>query len=139
VAEALQGKVVVSTAVPVRFDPELGPVHVDVPQGSAAQQVAAMLPHSRVAAAFHSVTSADLKRLSRDVEGHVLVSGDDAEAKQAAMALVRLIPKLRPVDAGPLRCARYSEEFTVLLLAVNRIHGTHAGVMLTNLPPEDGE
>lgn len=135
-AESLQGKVVVSTAVPVRFEEGTGPVHVDVPEGSAAQQAAALLPGSQVAAAFHSVSSAELKKLSRPLDGHVVVTGDDLEAKQTAMSLVRLLPGARPVDGGPLHCARYSEELTVLLLTVNGIYRTHAGVMLTNLPPE---
>jgi 8-hydroxy-5-deazaflavin:NADPH oxidoreductase len=135
-AKALDGKVVVSTAVPVRFAEGVGPVHVDVPEGSAAQQAAAMLPGAHLAGAFHSVSSAELKRLSRDVEGDVIVTGDDAEAKATAMELVRLVPALRPVDGGPLHCARYCEELTVLLLTVNAIHRTHAGVLLTNLPPE---
>jgi len=114
----------------------VGPVHIDVPEGSAAQQAAALLPGARVAGAFHSVSSAELKRLSHDVEGDVVVTGDDAEAKRTAMELARLLPGARPVDGGPLRCARYSEQLTVLLLVVNGIYRTHAGVMLTNLPPE---
>ena len=135
-AESLHGKVVVSTAVPVRFVEGTGPVHVDVPEGSAAQQVAALLPNSHVAAAFHNVSSADLKKLARPIDGHVVVTGDDTDAKQTAMSLVRLIPGARPVDGGPLHCARYSEQLTVLLLTVNGIYKAHAGVMLTNLPPE---
>jgi NADPH-dependent F420 reductase len=135
-AEALAGKVVVSTAVPLRFDDGVGPVHVDVAEGSAAQQAAALLPRSHLAGAFHSVSSAELKRLGKDVAGHVVVTGDDAAAKQAAFELVRLLPGARPVDGGPLHCARYSELLTVLLLTVNGIYKTHAGVMLTNLPPE---
>src|SRR5258708_11174777 len=107
-AEALRGKVVVSTGVPLRFEEGIGPVHVEVQEGSAAQQAAAMLPGSRVAAAFHSVSSAELKRLSQDVAGDVIVTGDDAEAKRTAMALARLLPGARPADGGPLRCARYS-------------------------------
>jgi 8-hydroxy-5-deazaflavin:NADPH oxidoreductase len=134
-AEALQGKVVVSTAVPMRFEESVGPVHVEVAEGSAAQQAAALLPGARVAGAFHSVSSIDLKRLSHDVEGDVIVTGDDAEAKHAAMELARLLPGARPVDGGPLRGARYSEHLTVLLLVVNGIYRTHVGVMLTNLPP----
>lgn len=135
-AEALAGKVVVSTGVPVRFDPDAGPVHIDVEEGSAAQQVAALLPGARVAAAFHSVSSADLKRLGSPIDGHVVVTGDDAEAKQVAAALVRLVPGARPVDGGPLHCARYSEYLTVLLLNVNRIYKAHTGIVITELPPE---
>jgi NADPH-dependent F420 reductase len=135
-AESLQGKTVISTAVPVRFEPVTGPVHIDVPEGSAAQQVASLLPGAHVAAAFHSVSSATLKRLATPLDEHVVVTGDDPAAKQEAMALVRLLPGMRPVDGGPLHCARYSEQLTVLLLTVNGIYKTHAGVVLTNLPPE---
>src|SRR5581483_9862543 len=101
-AESLRGKVVVSTAVPVRFADGAGPVHVDVPEGSAAQQAAALLPESRVAGAFHNVSSADLKRIARPIDGHVVVTADDADAKRTAMALVRLLPGARAVDGGPL-------------------------------------
>jgi NADPH-dependent F420 reductase len=135
-AESLQDKVVISTAVPLRFAEGVGPMHVDVAEGSAAQQVAALLPQSRVVAAFHSVSSAELKQLAKPLDGHVVVTGDDAEAKDVAMSLVRLLPGARPVDGGPLHCARYSEQLTVLLLTVNGIYKTHSGVMLTNLPPE---
>lgn len=135
-AESLGGKVVVSTAVPVRFEAGVGPVHVEVPEGSAAQQVAALLPRSHVAAAFHNVSSADLKKLARPIDGHVVVTGDDKDAKQTAMSLVRLLPGARAVDGGPLHCARYTEELTVLLLTVNGIYKAHTGVAITNLPPE---
>jgi NADPH-dependent F420 reductase len=136
-AESLQGKVVVSTAVPMRFETGLGPVHIDVAEGSAAQQAAALLPSSHVTAGFHSVSSAELKKLGKPVGGHVVVTGDDREAKRATMSLVRLLPEARPVDGGPLYCARYSEYLTVLLISVNGIYRTHAGVMITNLPPDD--
>ncbi len=135
-AEALAGKVVVSTAVPMTFTPGAGPMHVDVAEGSAAQQAAALLPRSRIAAAFHSVSSAELKRLAKPIDGHVVITGDDDEAKRTTAEMVRLLPGARPVDGGPLHCARYSEYLTVLLLSVNGIYKTHAGVMLTNLPAE---
>jgi len=138
-AEALHGKVVVSTAVPVTLEEGVGFTHLDVPEGSAAQQAAALLPGAHVAAAFHSVSSAELKRLAQPIDGHVVVTGDDAGAKSVAMEMVRLLPGARAVDGGPLRCARYSEYLTILLLTVNRIYKTHAGVMLTNLPPEPEE
>jgi predicted dinucleotide-binding enzyme len=82
------------------------------------------------------VSSAELKRLAEPLDSHVVVTGDDAEAKQVAMSLVRLLPGVRPVDGGPLRCARYSEQLTVLLLSINGIYKTHTGVVITNLPPD---
>ncbi|HXA29126.1 MAG TPA: NADPH-dependent F420 reductase [Candidatus Angelobacter sp.] len=136
-AESLHGKVVVSTAVPVRFGAVTGPAYIDVPEGSAAQQAAGLLPGSQVTAAFHSVSSATLKRLATPLDEHILVTGDDEAAKRETMELVRLLPGARPVDGGPLHCSRYTEQLTVLLLTVNGIYRTHAGVKLTNLPPED--
>jgi len=136
-AESLRGKVVVSTAVPLRFVAGQGPVHVEVPEGSAAEQVAAMLPGSQVAAAFHTVSSASLKHVGLALDEDVVVTADDDEAKAAATSLVRLVPGARPVDGGPLRCARYTEQLTVLLLTVNGIYKSHAGVRITNLPLEE--
>ena len=40
--------------------------------------------------------------------------GDDADAKQVAAALIRDVG-FEPVDAGPLRSARYAEPFALLI------------------------
>src|SRR5439155_8959134 len=49
--EALAGKIVVDCVNPLGFD-KSGPYALDVPEGSAAQQAAVLLPASRVVAAF---------------------------------------------------------------------------------------
>ena len=133
-AEAVSARVVMSTAVPVRFIPGEGPVHVDVPEGSAAQQVAAMLPHARVVSALQTVSSATLGKLDRDVDADIIVTGDDVEAKLEAMAILETLPGARPVDGGPLRNSRYVEQLTVLLMTVNARVRRNTGVRLTNLP-----
>ena len=136
-APALAGKVVVSTAVPVRFDPELGPLPVEVANGSAAEQVAALLPDSRVVSGFHTVSSAHLSRLERDLDEDVLLCGDDEEAKAQVSRLAELIGGLRVVDAGRLANSRLTEQLTVLLLSINRLTRRNSGVHLTGLdrPP----
>jgi len=133
-AATLAGKLVVSTVVPVQVDRTLGPSHIDVPEGSAAEQAAALLPGARVVAAFHSPSSAILGRSGRPVDSDVLVTGDDAEAKSRVIELAERLPGVRGIDAGPLRYARYSEQLTVLLLSINRIHKAHAGVRITEIP-----
>jgi len=134
-AAALAGKVVVSTAVAVRLDPELGPVWDDtVPLGSATAEAAALLPQSRIAAGFHSLSSWVLARPERRIDSHVVVTGDDEAAKRVVMELAELLPGARAVDGGPLRCARHSEHLTVLLLSINRVHRRHTGVVITDLP-----
>ena len=137
-ASVLSGRVLVSTGVPVRFDRQLGPTWIEVPEGSAAEQAAAIVPGARVVAAFHSLSSVVLADPARRVEGDVIVTGDDAQAKAEILALAELIAGVRGVDGGPLRLARWSEGLTVLLLGINRIHRAHAGVTVTGLPRSDG-
>lgn len=132
-AGPLAGKVVVSTAVPVRFDAQRGPLSVTVGAGSAAQEAAALLPRSRVVGAFHTVSSAHLARLDRPLDEDVLLCADDDQAKADVRRLVELIPGLRPIDAGHLGNARLTEQLTVLLLGVNRLTRGAAGVRLVGV------
>jgi hypothetical protein len=132
-AGALAGKVVVSTTVPVRFDPALGPVAVRVAEGSAAEQVAALLPTSRIVAGFHTVSSVHLSRLDRDLDEDVLLCGDDEGAKTDVRQIAGVIPGVRVVDAGRLGNAQHLEQLTVLLLSINRLARRSVGVRLTGL------
>jgi|SRR5438105_7817283 len=133
-AGALIGKVVVSTAVPVSVGPEAGPAWDDTMPEGAAAEAARLLPTSRIAAGFHSLSSWVLARPQLRVDSHVVVTGDDADAKRVTMELAELLPGVRAVDGGPLRLARHSEHFTVLLMSINRIHKRHTGIIITDLP-----
>ncbi len=135
-AESVGGRVVISTAVPVRFVENLGPTHVDVAQGSATEQVAALLPQARVVGALHTVSSATLTRLDRDVGADIIVTGDEPEAKAVAANVLAALPGVRVVDGGPLRNSRYVEQLTVLLLSINLRVRRNTGIRLTNLPDE---
>ena len=75
-AEALAGKLVVSTVAPLAFDEGLAGL-IQVPEGSAAEQARRLLPESRVAAAFQNVSAVDLWAPGRILEGDVLVCSDD--------------------------------------------------------------
>jgi NADPH-dependent F420 reductase len=133
-AGALEELIVVSTAIPMRFDPDLGPEAVDVAEGSAAEQVAAVLPRSRVVGALHTVSSVHLGKLDRDLDEDTVVTSDDAGARAEVMELLELIPGLRAVDGGRLVNARATEGMTVLLLSINRMVKRSVGIRITNLP-----
>lgn len=133
-ADALRDRVVVSTAIPMRFDPERGPELIEVPEGSAAEQVRSLLPGARVVAGLHSVSNVHLGRLDRALDEDVLLTGDDGAAKEEVAELLGRIDGLRTVDAGPLSNARHSEALTVLLLSINRRVKRSVGIRLTNLP-----
>jgi len=104
-------------------------------QGSAAEQARELVPATtRVLAAFHNVSAGALQDLSLVPECDVFVCGDDQEAKQILFPLVKLIPGLRPIDAGPLEMSRIVEGITALLISVNRRHRVHhSGIRITGL------
>lgn len=136
VADVVDTRVVISTAVPVRFEEESGPVHVDVAEGSASQQVAALLPRARVVGALQTVSSATLARTERSVDADIIVTGDDPAAKLVAARLLAALPGIRVIDGGPLRNARYVEQLTVLLLSINMRARRSTGIRITNLPDD---
>jgi NADPH-dependent F420 reductase len=108
-----------------------------VPQGSAGQQAAEMVPEGVVVvSALHTVSAATLGDLDTDLDEDVLVAGDTGDAKRAVAELIARVPGLRPVNAGRLESARLIEGITPLLISVNSRYKTHAGVRLTGLPDE---
>lgn len=107
-------------------------------QGSAAAQARELVPSTTpVLAAFHSVSAGVLQDLSATPDCDILVCGDDEAAKQTLFPFVKLIPGLRPIDAGPLEISRIVESLTALLISVNRRYRVpHSGIRLTGLEPK---
>ncbi len=133
VREPLRGKVVVDCVNPIAFD-DRGPYALSVPEGSAAEQAAALLPQSRIVAAFHHVSAPLLADVTVSrVETDVLVLGDDRAATDIVQALAARIPGIRGVYAGRLRNAHQVEALTANLIAVNRRYKAHAGLRVTDV------
>jgi NADPH-dependent F420 reductase len=133
VAHELAGKLVVDVMVPLAFRrgrADLAPVD-GAP--SVAELVQAHLPHSRVVSAFKNVAADLLQELAQPLRGDVLISGDDAEARAEVAAIVARLPELRPVDAGALANARYSEAITALLVNLNRLHHARTSIAIVGL------
>jgi len=131
--EPLAGKVVVDSANPIGFD-NRGPYPLPVPEGSATEQAASLLPESRVCGAFHHVSSVLLADPALDlIEQDVLVLGDDRDAVAIVRAVAGRIPGIRGVYAGRLRNAHQVEALTANLIAINRRYKVHAGLRVTEL------
>ncbi|PRY46924.1 reduced coenzyme F420:NADP oxidoreductase [Umezawaea tangerina] len=131
--EALVGKIVIDCVNPLGFDKQ-GPFALAVEEGSAAQQTAALLPESRVTAAFHHVSAVSLADLSiESVDMDVLVLGDDREATDVVRELAETVPGFRGVFGGRLRNAHQVEAFTANLIAINRRYKAHAGLKITDI------
>jgi NADPH-dependent F420 reductase len=132
-APALAGKIVVDCVNPLGFDKQ-GAYGLQVPEGSAAQQAALLLPDSTVTAAFHHVSAVLL--LDENVESidtDVLVLGEERSATDLVQALAERIDGVRGVYGGRLRNAGQVEAFTANLISMNRRYKAHAGVRVTDI------
>lgn len=130
--EAIGAKVVIDAAVPMAFTAGR-PSAVAVAEGSATEQAQALLPAATVVGAFHNLSAVKLQALDHPMEGDVLITGDDAAAKQTVMDLIAKLSDLRGVDAGPLAMSRFVEDITVLILGINKRYKAHAAVQLVGL------
>jgi len=111
----LAGKVIVTCSLPMNDDDtQLAVAH----GSSGAEEVVRLAPTSHVVSAFNTVPSEvlfDVYEAKRQSGRPSLVyCGDDEKAKKVAVTLIRDVG-FEPVDAGPLRMARYSEPFALLV------------------------
>ena len=131
--DVLAGKVVVDCVNPLGFDKQ-GAYALQVPEGSATQQAAAILTESRVVGAFHNVSAVLLEDPEVEkVETDVLVLGDDREATDLVQALADAIPGVRGIYGGRIRNAHQVEALTANLISMNRRYKAHAGVRITDV------
>lgn len=109
------GKVVVSCSLPMNAaDTGLVVAHTS----SGAEALARKIKKARVVSAFNTVPSEVLFGVfhSRRKAGKpgLVYCGDDSASKKIAARLIRDV-KFDPVDAGPLRIARYTEPLALLV------------------------
>ena len=132
-AAELAGKIVVDCVNPLGFD-QRGAYPLKVAEGSAAEQAAALLPGSKVVAAFHHVSAILLLDPEIDtIDLDVLVLGDDREATDLVQALAARIPGVRGIYAGRLRNCGQVEALTANLVSINRRYKAHAGLRITDI------
>ena len=111
----LTRKVVVTCSLPMNADDtDLVVAHTS----SGAEELAKRIPEARVVAAFGTVPSEVLfavyEKRRRKTHPSLIYAGDDARAKKIVAELIEDVG-FEPIDAGPLRIARYSEPFTLLI------------------------
>jgi NADPH-dependent F420 reductase len=130
-ASAAAGKLVISTVVPMSFEAG-GATLLSVPEGSAAEQAAALLPGATLVAAFQNLSARKLLK-GAPLEADVVVCADDADARRTIMELATAIEGVRGIDGGPLANAKMVEGITVLLVSVNRAYKTQAGIRIAGV------
>ena len=111
----VSGKVIVSCSLPMNADDT---ALVIGHTASGAEELAKRVPKARVVSAFNTVPSEVLfgvfERRRKASRPSLVYCGDDASGKKIAAELIRDVG-FDPVDAGPLRVARYTEPFALLV------------------------
>ncbi|MGW3625815.1 NADPH-dependent F420 reductase [Streptomyces sp. NPDC000880] len=129
----LAGKLVVDCVNPLGFDKK-GAYALKPEEGSAAEQAAALLPDSRVTAAFHHLSAVLLQDASiEEIDTDVMVLGEARADTDIVQALAGRIPGMRGVFAGRLRGAHQVESLVANLISVNRRYKAHAGLRVTDV------
>jgi NADPH-dependent F420 reductase len=139
---AVDAGAALETARSIRFDAPLlsvaseldfaaGTARPVVRTSSLAERIAEVVD-APVTAGLHSLGARKLARARPDEDA--FVCGNDAEAKQLALALASRVVAGRAIDAGSLASARALEAMTAVLVNVNRRYKAHAGLRLTGLP-----
>jgi len=111
----VSGKVIVSCSLPMNAD-DTGLVVAHTSSG--AEELAKKVPKARIVSAFNTVPSEVLfgvfETRRKAKRASLVYCGDDASGKKVAVELIRDVG-FDPVDAGPLRIARYTEPFALLV------------------------
>ena len=107
--EQFAGRIVVDVTNPLDYQ-----TGQRIPTDSAAAELAAALPQSKVLKAFNTTFAPTLATRTVGAQPTtVLVAGDDADAKSALIALVTA-GGVQGLDAGPLSAAQDLEVFAAL-------------------------
>jgi hypothetical protein len=122
-ASDVSSKLVISVINPMTM--EGGLLKYAPKETSAAEELARVLPHSRVATAFNNVPSGFLKG-DTVPPVDILVAADSKETYEEAAKLVESVREMRPLYAGPLSEARVIESMTPLVLNLAKLNGTKA-------------
>lgn len=108
-------KVIITCSLPMNAD-DTGLVIAHTSSG--AEELAKKVPKAHVVSAFGTVPSEVLfgvfEARRKAQRPSLVYCGDDKKANAVAAGLIRDVG-FDPVDAGPLRIARYTEPFTLLI------------------------
>lgn len=111
----LAGKVVISCSLPMNDDDSALVVGLT---SSGAEELAKMVPKAKVVSAFNTVPSEVLfgvyEARHKAKRPNLVYCGDDSSSKRVAASLIGDVG-FEAVDAGPLRIARYTEPFALLV------------------------
>lgn len=126
----IQNKIIIDCTNPVKAD--LSGLSIGLTT-SAAEEIARLVPQSRVVKAFNTVF-AEIYHSENRLFGSrmltMLYCGDDGDSKSVVSQLIRETG-FEPIDAGPLKSARYMESLAMLMIQLGRVQGMGTNIALS--------
>jgi predicted dinucleotide-binding enzyme len=114
----LSGKIIVTCSLPMNDSDTSLVIGIT---SSGAEELAKKVPKARIVSAFNTVPSEVLfgvfEGRGAATRPSLVYCGDDPDSKAIAAGLIQDVG-FDPVDAGPLRIARYTEPFALLVAQI---------------------
>ena len=131
-AKLLKNKIVIDVVVPLSFSK--GKIlTLPVAEGSVAEEAQEILKESKVVGAFHNVSAEDLLIPNKMMDCDVIICSNDQNSTNKVIELAEKIGGLRGIDGGKLHNSRYVEDFTALLININKIYKTHSSIKISGI------
>lgn len=129
-AGPIRDKIIIDCTNPVK--PDLSGLSVGLTT-SAAEEIADLVPGARVVKAFNTVFAEVFHsetRLYGSRMPSMFYCGDDSGAKATVSRLIRETG-FNPIDAGPLKSARYLEPLAMLMIQLGHVQGMGTNIALS--------
>ncbi len=129
-AGPIRDKIIIDCTNPVK--PDLSGLSVGLTT-SSAEEIAKLAPQSRVVKAFNTVFAEvyhSESRLYGSRMASMFYCGDESDAKATVSRLIRETG-FAPVDAGPLKSARYLEPLAMLMIQLGHVQGLGTNIALS--------
>lgn len=115
----LHCKIFVDVTVPMTYKKGKGMVIIPIPEGSSAQLMTKLLVPIPVVAAFKTIGSHMLNKITEPLGVDTFVLGPQEE-RMKIINIITEIEGLRPLNAGPIREAQAMERLVPFLINLNR-------------------
>jgi 8-hydroxy-5-deazaflavin:NADPH oxidoreductase len=130
--DEIGNRIVVSTVVPMEFKGGRAELLV-LEVGSSAEEMRRLLPDARVVGGFQNLSAHKLFDVSQPIEGDVIVTSDDQEARKEVIDLANTVDGLRGVNGGALANSHYVEGITALIVSINRAYRKETAVKIVGI------
>tara|TARA_Y100000748_G_C15295356_1_gene410144 strand:- start:35 stop:685 length:651 start_codon:yes stop_codon:yes gene_type:complete len=131
-ASLLKDKIIIDVVVPLSFSK--GKIStLPILEGSVAEEAQEILKESSVVGAFHNVSAEDLLIPNKKMDCDVIVCSNNQDSKKTVIQLTEKILGLRGIDGGGLHNSKYVEDFTALLININKIYKTHSSIKISGI------